>query len=67
MKLDHTEAELVCRMVEATTGEPRPYGMTATESVHRMLDDSSREFFLKAARVALADYADMGQRHASVH
>jgi hypothetical protein len=47
------EAELMCRMIEAATGEPRPSDMTAMQAVTQMIDGPTREMFLPATRAAL--------------
>lgn len=39
------QAEMMCRMVEAATGEERPKDMSAMYAVQRMLDAQTRQFF----------------------
>ena len=53
------EAELLCRMIEAATGEPRPEGMTAIEAITWMTDTETYGFFTRAARAALLYIAEV--------
>jgi hypothetical protein len=54
------EAELLCRMVEAATGEPRPEGMPATDAVQRMLDAETRGFFTRVLCAVMHYISEVG-------
>jgi hypothetical protein len=42
--------EMMCRMIEAATGEDRPRDMSAMYAIQRMLDEQTRQFFERAAQ-----------------
>jgi hypothetical protein len=50
LKLD--EYELMCRIIEAITGEQRPSGRSPSDLLENMIDDDTREVGTKITRAA---------------
>jgi hypothetical protein len=47
------EHELMCRLIEASTGEKRPKGRTPKDLLQHMIDAETREFYSQLTRTAM--------------
>jgi hypothetical protein len=52
------EAELMCRMIEAVTGRPRPKNMSAKEAIGFMVPPETRANCIKLADAAMLYFVE---------